>query len=287
MTTVVTGLLAASAAATAVGLPERRRLHGLLSPQGTAGDARSPGVRRRWTPPSPAGRLAAAAPLAAAPVCGVAALLLRGPVAGLVAALAVVLARRAIDGGRLRRDRRAERAGAVEACAALSAELRAGRAPDEALALAVECATGAVARALAAAAAAARLGADVGAVLMAEVDTSAAPALLRGLAACWTLCAATGGGLADAVDQLAASLRQVHDQDEEVQAELAGPRATAGLLAVLPLAGMGLAASLGARPLHVLLDTPAGVGCLAAGIGLDLLGLWWTGRIVRAAGGDG
>ena len=72
-------------------------------------------------------------------------------------------------------------------------------------------------------------------------------------------------------------------QRRQVAAALAGPRASAALLALLPLAGVALAAGLGARPLHVLLHTPLGVGCLLLGAALDLLGLWWTTRIVARA----
>ena len=71
-----------------------------------------------------------------------------------------------------------------------------------------------------------------------------------------------------------------------VEAELAGPRATAGLLAVLPLGGLLLAAGLGADPVHQLLHTPLGAACAVLGVGLDLLGLAWTARLVRRAGKD-
>ena len=81
------------------------------------------------------------------------------------------------------------------------------------------------------------------------------------------------------------SLRAEQAQRRAVQAELAGPRATAGMLAILPLAGLVLAAGLGADPLHVLLETPVGWVCLVAGLGLDGLGLLWTGRLVTRAGG--
>ena len=186
----------------------------------------------------------------------------------------------------LRAGRAAERKGAVEACLALSSELRAGRMPADALAVAAGSAVGAVAGGLLDGAAAARLGADVPTALVRAADASAAPELLRGLAACWRVCSATGSGLAAAVDRLAEGLDRAAVQRRDVDAELAGPRATAALLAGLPLAGVALAAGLGARPVHVLLDTRAGAACLGVGIGLDLLGLWWTRAIVVAAGGE-
>ena len=41
--------------------------------------------------------------------------------------------------------------------------------------------------------------------------------------------------------------------------------------------------ALGADPLHVLLHTGAGLGCLLAGALLEGLGMWWAMRIVRGA----
>jgi tight adherence protein B len=111
------------------------------------------------------------------------------------------------------------------------------------------------------------------------------PEVLRALAACWTVCAGSGSGLAAAVERLEEGLRAEQSQRRAVDAELAGPRATAGLLAVLPAGGLLLAAGLGADPLSVLLTTPVGLLCLTAGLALDAVGLWWTGRLVAAAGG--
>ncbi|MCW2543831.1 MAG: integral rane protein [Frankiales bacterium] len=181
--------------------------------------------------------------------------------------------------------RQQEREGAAEALSALSSELRAGRPTTQALEAAAAVATGPLARALQAAAAAAVLGADPVDALLRRAPDSAVPELLRGLAACWQVCAGTGSSLAAAVERLAESVRAQQEQRYAVDSELAGPRATAAMLALLPLAGIALAAGLGARPLHVLLHTAVGVACVTAGLGLELLGLWWTSRLVAAAGG--
>jgi tight adherence protein B len=177
-----------------------------------------------------------------------------------------------------------EQAQAVEACAALAGELRAGRGPADALAAAAELATGPFADSLRTAAGSLRLGGDPTSALRASSD-SAVPEVLRSLAACWTVCAGSGAGLATAVERLEEGLRAGQAQRRAVDAELAGPRATAGLLAVLPAGGLLLAAGLGADPLSVLLTTPVGLLCLTVGLALDGLGLWWTGRLVAAAGG--
>ena len=246
-----------------------------LQPLALRGNLLAPGSLRAGV-----GRSIAAA--AAALVCGA------GPVVGALAAVGAACAawwwaRRART-----RERQRERARAVEACAALAGELRAGRSPAQALEVAAGLAVGASRTALSTAAAAAGLGGDVAGALRPVAGTATAvPEVLRALAACWTVCASSGGGLAAAVERLEQGLRADQAQRQAVQAELAGPRATAGMLAVLPLAGLVLAAGLGADPLHVLLETPVGLVCLVAGLGLDGLGLLWTDRLVARAGGTG
>lgn len=70
-----------------------------------------------------------------------------------------------------------------------------------------------------------------------------------------------------------------------MQAQLAGARSTAVMLAGLPVLGLLLGTALGADPLHVLLHTGAGLGCLLVGGVLEGLGMWWALRIVRGAEG--
>lgn len=220
----------------------------------------------------------------ALPAVVVAAVLV-GPVGAVVLLGLGLLGRRAWVRRKAAAEREAERAGAAEALAVLGAELRAGRAPAEALLAAAGVAVGGLAEALASAAAVTGFGGDVPDSLARSADGSAVPEVLQGLGACWQVCGATGSSLAAAVDRLAEGHRAERVQRLAVDAELAGPRATAALLAGLPVLGIALAAGLGARPLHVLLHTPVGAGCLVLGLGLDLLGLWWTGRLVAAAGG--
>ena len=208
-----------------------------------------------------------------------------GPAPAVLVGLAGLLGHRAWVRRALAGARERERAGAGEALAVLGAELRAGRTPADALDAAAGVAVGPCSEALGSAATASRFGGDAAGTLARAADGSAVPELLRGLSACWQVCSTTGSSLASAVDRLADGLRAERAQRLAVEAELAGPRATACLLAVLPALGIALAAGLGARPVHVLLHTPVGLACLAAGIGLDLLGLWWTGCLVAAAGG--
>jgi tight adherence protein B len=97
------------------------------------------------------------------------------------------------------------------------------------------------------------------------------------------VCSSAGSGLAAGIDRLQEGLRAAESQRRAVDAELAGPRATAGLLAVLPVAGLGLAAALGAHPVQVLLHTRFGLYCLLLGLGLDAAGVMWTRRLVASA----
>ncbi len=89
---------------------------------------------------------------------------------------------------------------------------------------------------------------------------------LRGLAACWRVAVDQGAGLAAGLDRLEGALRAERDQRADLRAQLAGARATAVMLAGLPVLGLLLGFALGADPLHVLLHTgPDWVVCWSAG----------------------
>lgn len=212
--------------------------------------------------------------------------LLFGPVAGLLAAGAVVVGRRALRAVRASAERERAAAATAAACGVLAAELRAGRPEDAALALAAEDLAPPMAAAVRRAVVSARLGGDVPAALRAaaaEAASDAGALLLRQLAACWQVAGRTGAGLAGVVDALASDLRARERLRLETNAALAGPRTTAWLLAGLPAVGVAMAAGFGASPDRVLLRTPLGLTCLLVGIVLDLLGVLWTRRLVRRA----
>ncbi|MEU8915977.1 type II secretion system F family protein [Streptomyces nigrescens] len=177
------------------------------------------------------------------------------------------------------RDRRA--AAVIGLCAAVAGELRAGRQPAQALLAVGAPGLGAEGSAVLAAA---RYGGDVPRALrMAARQPGAAG--LTGMAACWQVAVEGGAGLASGLERIAAGLRAQRDQRDELRAQLAGPRATALMLALLPAAGLLMGSALGADPLRVLLHTPAGWGCLVVGGLLEWGGVAWTARIVAAAEG--
>ena len=78
-------------------------------------------------------------------------------------------------------------------------------------------------------------------------------------------------------------MRAERDQRADLRAQLAGARSTALMLAGLPVLGLLLGSALGADPLHVLLHSGAGLGCLLIGGLLEGLGMWWAMGIVRRA----
>ncbi|MCW2777583.1 MAG: hypothetical protein JWN17_1308 [Frankiales bacterium] len=273
----VPAVLAGLAVAVALALPsaEAARLDSVLPRRRT-------GVRRL---PSLDG-LRASRPVLPA-LAAAAGLLVVGPALAVVACAGAVALLSALSARSRAAEATRERAGALEACAVLASELRAGRSPGQGLDAAVSVAAGPFRDRLAGAAAASRFGGDPAAVLATATPGPATcvPEVCAGLAACWQVCSGTGSGLAASVDRLEEGLRAAEAARRAVEAELAGPRATASMLALLPLAGVGLAAALGARPVHVLLQTQVGGVCLVAGVALDLAGLAWTRRIARSAGG--
>jgi tight adherence protein B len=178
---------------------------------------------------------------------------------------------------RRRRQARLWRAAVIELCDGLAAELTAGRAPVVAFEAAATVLDPAVAKVLLR-----PLPGEEMPEMLIRVSAGSGAEGLRLLAGCWRIGAERGGAFAAVIDNLAAALRDQDAHRLEIGAQLAGPRATARLLAGLPLLGLAMAAALGAHPLAFLFGTLPGAACLVAGVGLDLLGLWWTGRLAAA-----
>ncbi len=128
--------------------------------------------------------------------------------------------------------------------------------------------------------AAAAWGGDVGAALHRDADDQRLP-LLRSVAALWRVAESSGAGLAIALDRLVVTARAAEEVRVQLEAHLAAPRATARLLAMLPLIGILLGLSLGGDPLGWLLMDSTGRFFALGGIVLTVLGLVWVQRIAR------
>jgi tight adherence protein B len=130
-----------------------------------------------------------------------------------------------------------------------------------------------------------RAGAAPASVLSAaEPVLAATPAEFGAVLAAWQVSERTGAPLADVLDRVEAQLRQERQLRLAAAAHRAGTRATALLLAVLPIGGVGLGYGIGADPLDVLFHTPLGAACAIAACVLQVGGVLWTERLSRLDG---
>ena len=246
----------------------------LVFPSSPCGRLTPPARRRRWV--SPVGprwlvRSAGCAAVAAAVLLPLTTVL----------AVAVLGATVFLRYRRRRRSRRATAEGRTleTALDVLVGELRVGAHPVRAFRVAADETDGTVAASLRAVAARARLGADVTAGLRTAARSSALPAHWDRLAVCWQL--ASDGGLAIATLMRAAQ-RDIAERQRfsaRVASGMAGARATATILAGLPVLGVLLGQLIGARPLSFLLSGHAGGWLLVVGLTLACGGLLWSDRI--------
>ncbi|KLO25855.1 type II secretion system F family protein [Mycobacterium haemophilum] len=180
---------------------------------------------------------------------------------------------------RRRRDAMTEGRSLEGALDVLVGELRVGSHPVHALCVAADETAGTVAAALRAVAARARLGADVTAGLWAAAGLSALPAHWDRLAVCWQLASDQGLAIATLVRAAQRDIVERQRFSARVTSAMAGARATAAILAGLPLLGVLLGQLVGARPLSFLLNGHAGGWLLVVGLALACVGLLWSDRI--------
>ncbi|MGQ4619111.1 type II secretion system F family protein [Nocardia sp. R7R-8] len=195
--------------------------------------------------------------------------------AGLVAGTVGVRTRRAVRDRR----RKVELGHLLAALEAVIAELRVGAHPIAAAEAAARDVRGESVRALTVGAARSRLGGSAAEGLR-RPDSPIAAELSR-VAGAWQVAERHGLALAELLSAARTDLAGRIRFHSRTTAALAGPRATAAVLACLPLLGIALGQMMGAAPLHVLFASPAGTVLLPLGAGLACAGLLWTDAITR------
>jgi len=165
----------------------------------------------------------------------------------------------------------------------LIGELRVGAHPVAAFEVAAREVDGPVAESLRSVAARARLGADVAAGLRSFAASSRLSAHWERLALFWGLAQAHGLAIATLMRAAHRDIVERERFSARVDAGMAGARATAAVLAGLPVLGIGLGQLIGADPLRFLLSGGAGGWLLAAGVTLACCGLLWSDRITAGA----
>ncbi len=196
---------------------------------------------------------------------------------GLGLLIATFLVRRRL--GLRRRAAIAEASALQGALDVLVGELRVGAHPVAAIGVAAKESDGCVAQSLRSVASRAFLGADVAAGLRAEAQRSTSPGHWERLAVCWQLAHTHGLAIATLMQAAQRDIVERRRFHRGVEAGMAGARATAAILAGLPLLGVLLGQSIGADPLSFLFSQGAGGWLLVVGSGLTCCGLLWSDRI--------
>ncbi|WP_371859358.1 type II secretion system F family protein [Nocardia speluncae] len=167
----------------------------------------------------------------------------------------------------------------LDGLAAVIAELHVGAHPSVAAAVAARETSGIAAQAFAVGAARSRLGGS-GADGILGPGTVIATELAR-VADAWRVAERHGLALAELLSAARTDLAARAKFRSRTEAALAGARATAAILAVLPVLGIGLGQLMGADPLRVLLISGIGTYLLPLGAGLACAGLLWADEITR------
>ena len=162
----------------------------------------------------------------------------------------------------------------IDSLAAFEMELRSGQSPSSALVLASSAPP-----IWPAALSAVGMQGDVAQALIADAQRH--PDLGQ-LAACWQVASNSGSGMSAAVARMIQGLRENEELRNTLQAELAGPRATAAVLRWLPAIGLLMGIAMGAEPIEWIFGNPMGLVCLVTGATLSVLGSLWSRRMVRA-----
>ncbi|MEU6643297.1 type II secretion system F family protein [Saccharomonospora sp. NPDC046836] len=182
------------------------------------------------------------------------------------------------------REQTAAASALAEAVRTMVAELRSGAHPAAAAEVAAMDADPQTAGVLRTIGAAARLGGDLDAALLTQAAPGPGRDVLAQLARAWSLARDHGLPLAGVLEAVHRDIEAQVRLANQVSARMAGPRASAGILAVLPIGGIALGQAMGADPLRVLVTTLPGQVLVVIGAGLILAGVSWsaalTGRVL-------
>lgn len=236
--------------------------------------------RRRLAVPSGPGRRVPPAVVLWAAVCVAAVVALVLPPTTVLAAALLVATVWLRYRRRRRRRRGIEESRALEtAIDVLVGELRAGAHPVRAFEVAAAETGGPVGDCCQAVSARARFGADVAAGLRGAAQTSVLSVQWERLAVCWQLAGQHGLAMSTLMRAAQHDIAERQRFSASVTASMAGARATAAILASLPLLSVLLGQAIGARPVAFLLGGHAGGWLLVAGVTLACAGLLWSDRI--------
>jgi len=204
---------------------------------------------------------------------------LLSPAAAVAAALligALALRRRR---SRQARRRSAEGQGLAAALEILVGELSVGAHPARALAIAAAESGGGVGEVLRSVGARAELGGDVVGGLRLAARGSSVPVYWYRLASYWELASRHGLAISTLIRAAHRDIVERQRYTARVESGLAGARATAAILAGLPILGILLGQLIGAEPLAFLIGSGIGGWLLVIGTGLTCVGLAWADRI--------
>jgi tight adherence protein B len=231
------------------------------------------GNRRGRALPAAWGRIARRFGFAVAPA--VLAFVFAGPAGALAVGMLTAACRREWRSRKAAKEKIAAAQGITEALSAMVAELRAGAHPVMAAESAAVDAAPRAAETMRLIAASARLDGNLG-------EHGEDPVLSR-LGVAWSLVRKHGLPMAEVLDAVRRDAAAGVRFARQTHARMAGPRASAVVLALLPAVGIALGEAMGARPVHVLASTVPGQILLVVGSALVWAGMAWSAKLTERA----
>jgi tight adherence protein B len=99
----------------------------------------------------------------------------------------------------------------------------------------------------------------------------------------WSLVSQSGGSIAEVMQNLSDSFKSAERHVREIELAFAGPKSTARLVSLLPIAALGLAQCFGLNPVAAIFTKPLAFISVALGVILMILGRLWTKSILQKA----